>query len=121
MNKSTIVAIEALFATLSVETAEATKLAAINLCGELGDETGDVLNDLLERCYGPIDLTCYLWEASEEGVKYVCTAEDIKAFIDNRMDDGQFEAFASSEDVRVTQDSVDGWVYEFKLWLEQQD
>lgn len=118
MNADTIVIIEKLFATLNLDTAEDTKLAAVELCGELGDETGDVLQELLERCYGSCHLMEYLWEASEEGAEYDCTAEDIKKFLQLRMSEGHFDAFALPEDILVSHDNVDGWVDSFKNYLE---
>lgn len=118
-NEKIIDAVENLFSTMDLYTKVETKMAAIKLCDELGDETGDVRNDLLERCYGTLNLMGFLWDAADEGNNYDCTMEDIKAFIDNRMDDGQFEAFATSEDVLVDDDSRDGWVHEFKIWLDK--
>jgi hypothetical protein len=117
MNKTTIVAIEALFATLNVATSEETKSAAITLCAELGDETGDVLNDLMERCYGPVNLLNCLWDRSDEGEAYECTSDDIRAFIQDRMHEGRFAAFATPDDVIITDDQVDALVSDFVTWL----
>ncbi len=116
--QNTIIAIEALFDTLDENTSESTKLKAINLCMCLEDETGDVMNELLDHIYGPVFLKALLLEASEEGAEYECTDAQVDAFISNRMDNEDFEAFNNIDDVRVTDASTDDWIAEFKEWLQ---
>ena len=51
MNNQQIIMIEALLETFTANSTPQEKEAAETLCSILGDETGDVLNDLLDRIY----------------------------------------------------------------------
>lgn len=42
-----------------------------------------------------------------------------KAFLDNRVDDGQFPNGESAEEITVREGDLDGWIFEFSSWLEQ--
>lgn len=65
------------------------------------------------------NLFAMLWEASEEGEVYECTAEQIEQFISLRIDNGEFVGFATPTDVEVPDSEAKGYEEAFAQWLKQ--
>lgn len=58
--------------------------------------------------------TVNLMQALEAKVK-----EHIKAFVDNRVDDGQFPDATTAEGIVVPEADINDWVYELAIYMEQ--
>lgn len=68
------------------------------------------------------NLMSALWDRADEGENYDCTEEQISMFICLRMDDGHFTGDPTTFDykeVEVEDNTVDGWVDQFKIWLKE--
>jgi len=49
---------------------------------------------------------------------FVQGSKQAELFLDNRMDDGQFEQFGNSLQIMVPEEELEGWACEFAHWLE---
>lgn len=64
------------------------------------------------------NLFAMLWEASEEGAIYECTADQINKFIDESLDNDPSHP-CKAEDVQVADEEVNDWIAAFTEWLKK--